>query len=166
MYAYSMAAAHEELFHVSVVNFMVSDIDSNSEGWNTIDNMEDESCSTDGPNEIFFKDIDLPNVLHYCQFYRIGDLGFHKRRLSKTFLNCEYPMFLEIDPRVSLLNYKNREGEKVSLSRRQSRRQTFMLCIIHRALNDMLTYYKEKMCSPDTINYSKTVNLVESEYLH
>lgn len=165
MYAYSMAAASEDLPHVSVVNFMVSDIDSESEGWSEIDNLKDDSCSTD-TGDLFFPELDLPSVLHYCQFYRIGDFGFHKRRFRKAIFNCEYPLFQEIPSDISKLTYKNRDGEKVPLNRRQSRRHTFMLCIIHRAINDMLIHYKKQMCSPDTINYDKKINLVAGEFLH
>ncbi|RYY87354.1 hypothetical protein EON63_04150, partial [archaeon] len=31
----------------------------------------------------------LPHVLHYCQFYRVGEWGFQKRRFRKKMLTCD-----------------------------------------------------------------------------
>ena len=45
---------------------------------------------------------------------------------------------------------------------RQARRNAFAISVIHRSMNDMLLYYKRKMCPfPDSINNNKTVNAVK-----
>lgn len=38
----------------------------------------------------------------------------------------------------------------------QSRRNAFMLCVIHRSFNSALEDYKAKMCQNESPNYSKT----------
>lgn len=37
MYAYSMAAAHQELPHLTLMNYMISNTDMDEEGWPFID---------------------------------------------------------------------------------------------------------------------------------
>lgn len=47
----------------------------------------------------------------------------------------------------------------------QARRNTFMLCVIHRTINDMIRYYKSKMCGPEEkISSEELVNLVDKKY--
>jgi hypothetical protein len=41
-----------------------------------------------------------------------------------------------------------------------------MLCVIHRSINAMLTYFKSIKCPPDgRTNFNKTINAVQWEYL-
>jgi hypothetical protein len=48
---------------------------------------------------------------------------------------------------------------------KQARRASFMLCAVHRTINSMIRYYKEKMCEdPSKINYAEEVNLVDPKY--
>ena len=45
---------------------------------------------------------------------------------------------------------------------KQARRNAFTISVIHRSMNDMLLYYKGKMCSsPDNINNNKTLNAIK-----
>lgn len=79
MYAYSMAAAHERLPHLSLHSYMVSEPDGRDEGWEWIDQMDDVCVPpVDG---IYFPGQPLPNVFHYCQSYRAATLGFAKRQV-------------------------------------------------------------------------------------
>lgn len=40
-----------------------------------------------------------------------------------------------------------------------------MLCVIHRTINNMLRYYKSKMCgAEEKINMEEAVNLVDKKY--
>lgn len=93
MYAYSMAAAHEKLPHLQMENYMVSNVDSPGEGWPHIDTLEDVCASP--TNGIYQDGRPLPTVVHFCQSYRAGDLGFQKRRVPKDIFTCESPMFVE-----------------------------------------------------------------------
>jgi peptidyl serine alpha-galactosyltransferase len=79
MYAYSMAAAHEKLPHLQLQNFMVSNTDSYGEGWIFIDQLE-EVC-VPPVNGVYQPEKLLPTLLHYCQNFRAGDVGFAKRQV-------------------------------------------------------------------------------------
>ena len=90
---------------------MVSNTQVVDEGWSHIDKLESNVCQPPVDEGIYYPDHIMPYVLHYCQFFRAGELGFQKRRLIKSLFSCEYPMLL--DPPVDLGNvtYKNRDGE-------------------------------------------------------
>ena len=47
MYAYSMAAAHDNLPHLQVENYMVSNTESSGEGWPLVDALEDACVPPD-----------------------------------------------------------------------------------------------------------------------
>lgn len=79
MYAYSMAAAHENLPHLQLENYMVSNIDAGAEGWPLVSQLDDACVPpVDG---IYYPEVPLPNLVHYCQNYRAGDIGFAKRQV-------------------------------------------------------------------------------------
>lgn len=110
MYAYSMAAAHEELPHYIVRHQMISNIEMDEEGWSYIDPLGDNVC--DPPVEgVYYPGHVLPNVLHYCQFYRSGEFGFQKRRIKKSLFDCDGPMMAAIPQDQGKIRYKNRDGD-------------------------------------------------------
>lgn len=47
MYAYSMAAAHDNLPHLQLENYMVSNTESSGEGWPLVDALEDACVPPD-----------------------------------------------------------------------------------------------------------------------
>jgi hypothetical protein len=53
----------------------------------------------------------LPDVLHFCQFYRAGEFGFQKRRIKKQMFECGHEMMAELPRDLGKINYKNRDGE-------------------------------------------------------
>ena len=125
MYAYSMAAAHQNLPHFTFMHFMISDIGSDSEGWKWVDQLKDKVClparvvgdpvvaleSTGIIQKKFFPSKALPIFLHYCQFFRVGELGFQKRRIREDIFDCDFPLFVEPGEDLAKTNYKNRDGE-------------------------------------------------------
>jgi hypothetical protein len=44
----------------------------------------------------FYPDKKMPTFLHYCQFFRAGEIGFQKRRVRKELFECHKPMLLEL----------------------------------------------------------------------
>ena len=96
-------------------------------------------------------------MLHYCQFYRAGEIGFQKRRLTRLNpFSCESPMMLQLPRDLGKVNYKNRDGEIIKIGPTQAKRNAFMLCTIHSALNAAMYDYKRRMCDDDNdnINYN------------
>ena len=80
------------------------------EGWEWIDPLGDDVCQppVDG---VYLPGRPLPTFLHYCQFFRIGEFGFQKRRVRGPMFSCEHPIFREPPLDLGKLTYKNRDGE-------------------------------------------------------
>lgn len=110
MYAYSMAAAHTDLPHFTLHNLMVSNVDANDEGWKWVDQLGDNVCQPPVDGEFYPGQV-FPSVLHYCQFYRAGEIGFQKRRIKKEIFSCDQPMMKELPTDLGKVNYKNRDGD-------------------------------------------------------
>eukprot|EP01031_Cornospumella_fuschlensis_P030369 gene30369-36694_t len=187
MYAYSMAAAHAEVPHFTLVSYMVSNIEmTGDEGWEHVDALGGEVCKamdlahqdvrrmqsgeftgTYPTPEYIYPSALLPHVLHYCQFYRVGEWGFQKRRFRKKMLTCDGPLMSSLSPTLAAIRYKNRDGEIMKIGPKQASRGGFMLCTVHAAINRMLVYYKHKMCQDVGVlkmNFNMTENLVSDEY--
>lgn len=122
MYAYSLAGAHEELPHFTVMHHMVSNTDVPDEGWFWIDALGDKVCeapvvsSVADPQtgilgSIFYPNKNLPTLMHYCQFFRIAELGFQKRRVGSELMKCDFPMLITPKYDLGKNKYKNRDGD-------------------------------------------------------
>ena len=98
MFAYSMSAAHANLPHLQVEHLMISSPNANREGWQHIDQLK-QACTPPDSRGIFYPNVELPNVLHYCQFYKATskDLVFFKRKMPVDIFLCNSPM-LEVPP--------------------------------------------------------------------
>ena len=160
MYAYSMAAAHEKLPHLQVEHHMVSNVDVDpGEGWPWVDQLSD-GCVPPDENGIFYKDQPLPTVMHYCQFFRAGEIGFQKRRVPKDIFSCDQPMMMEPPIDLSHTDYRVRNGKIEKLGPKAVKRNAFAICVIHRSINAAVIDYKKRMCGEnDIINMEKTVNV-------
>ncbi len=159
MYAYSMAAAHENLPHLQFENHMVSNTDVHpGEGWQHVDALED-SCVPPDEHGIYFPGQNLPTVLHFCQFFRAGELGFQKRRVPKDIFSCESPMFKEPPPDLAKAEYRIKNKVKEQLRPVMAKRHAFALCILHRSINAALSDYKDRMCGADA-NREKSLVIV------
>jgi hypothetical protein len=149
MYAYSMAAAHENLPHLQFQNHMVSNTDVHpGEGWPHVDALTD-SCVPPDEHGIYFPGQNLPTVLHFCQFFRAGELGFQKRRVPKDIFTCASPMFKEPPADLSRTTYRIKNGKKEDLKPIAVKRHAFALCVLHRSINAALEDYKNRMCGAD-----------------
>lgn len=127
MYAYSMAAAHVNLPHFTAHHWMVSNTFADDEGWPWIDplgmlvtyvyfcfekasNLGDAVCE-DPVQGVYYPDKPMPTLLHYCQFFRAGEIGFQKRRIRGEIFKCDKPMMMELPKDLGKVDYKNRDGE-------------------------------------------------------
>merc|ERR1711998_283891 len=103
-----------------------------------------------------------------CQFYLVGDMAFGKRRVtSHNLFSCEAGLLREPSANLGESEYKYTkkdakidENRKEKLSRVQAKRNAFMICTTHRALNSAVIDYKQRMCGADA-NYERTVDLVK-----
>lgn len=165
MYAYAMAAAHQKLPHFTMRHYMVSNTDMSEEGWAFVDKLGEDVCTPPSQPGVYYPDALLPNILHFCQFYRVGEMGFQKRRLRKKMLTCDGPLLASTPTDLAKLRYKNRDGDIIKLGPQQAKRNAFMLCTLHRSINDMLMYYRLKTC-PDhsKINRNQTESLIAKGY--
>lgn len=171
MYAYSMAAAHNRLPHLQLDHYMVSNIDVNQgEAWKWVDALGDDVCVAPNEEGLFYVGKPMPTFVHYCQFFRAAEWGFHKRRVFGDIFSCHRPMLLDphisygslapADNRITKVNFKDRDGEIVKMTRTQVKRSAFVLCVIHTALNAALLDYKTRMCKNFTnTNFDKSLNV-------
>lgn len=159
MYAYSMAAAHENLPHLQFENHMVSNTEVHpGEGWQHVDALED-SCVPPDEHGIYFPGQNLPTVLHFCQFFRAGDYGFQKRRVPKDIFTCDAPMFKEPPADLAKAEYRIKNKVKEALKPVMAKRHAFALCVLHRSINAAISDYKDRMCGPEA-NREKSLVIV------
>lgn len=165
MYAYSMAAAHENLPHAQFYHYMVSNTEGGGEGWDYIDDL-DEVCGAPqvpkkgsvphmrigGVNvEHFFADKPMPVLFHYCQHFRITDeLGFYKgAHRDKDSMSCETKQQPMCEPGTAGkgINYKqHKRGTDIYKSTRKKKRGGFAVNLIHTVYNRAIRRYQERMC--------------------
>lgn len=111
MYAYSMAAAHEQLPHFTMNHYMVSNTFADDEGWAWIDSLGYDVCQPPTSQGVYYPGRPLPIFLHYCQFFRAGNIGFQKRRIRQPIFDCEKPIMMELPLDLGKSKYKNKDGE-------------------------------------------------------
>lgn len=119
-----MAGAHEKLPHFTMLHFMISNTHASEEGWAWVDSLGYDVCQASVLNDKkprdtytgisqrrFYPEKPLPTLLHMCQFFRAGELGFHKKRIKPDLFNCDSQMLVEPSSDLGRVNYKNRDGE-------------------------------------------------------
>ncbi len=150
MFAFCIAAAHLELKHQIVDSLMISNVGVGGEGWPMVDNIpedEEESLCEFASHPDHSK-YPVPSVIHYCQRYAIGDWFFGKRKMVKSFFECESPL-MEFPPTdiIETKDYKHIFNDKRKpLSKEMARREGFMVCGVLSALNDAGRFFKEHSC--------------------
>jgi hypothetical protein len=165
MFAYCIAAAHLKLPHKLVKSLMISDYGCPpSEGWSFIDRLTSEKVCSVASNPNHEND-PIPNVIHYCQTYTVGEWSFSKRSMKNDFFSCESPL-LE-DPPANLGEATfilSREGTKLEFEEKHSKREAFMICGIISLLNGAANFFKATSCSEDQTrtNYNKTLRYMVS----
>lgn len=90
---------------------MVSNTEvSPGEGWPWVDQLPDV-CLPPDDRGVYFPGRPLPTMMHYCQFFRAGELGFQKRRIPKKIFSCDHDMLLEPPADLGSLDYRVKEGK-------------------------------------------------------
>ena len=152
MFSYCLGAAHLGLSHQIAGSFMVSDIHTGKdEGWPYIDGF---TKSIVCKRHSDYDPDKLPNVLHFCQRYALGDYFFGKYRLPKTFLTCESPLLAEppLDFPTKVTTTRFPDGTSKDYDDKSSIRNAFMLCYMITALNEAATFWKQRHCPEGTAN--------------
>lgn len=171
MFAFCIAAAHLEMPFQLINSLMISDVQSSqAEGWPLIDKIPaDNVCSVargilnrqSGPqttDEEFF----LPNVVHLCQRYSLGeDWFFGKRAVPSDIYECTAPLFDEPPDNVAVsFDYKYPpNGKKEKLSPKEVTRNAFMICYLSRLVNEAATFYKKAIGCESSEQPSEARNL-------
>lgn len=200
MYGLVIATTQLQLPNTLIKSIVVSTTFADQrEGWPLIDSLPDDQLCTvasdavsvtinstawddddDDDDETPFR-TDLPIILHYCRRYLLGKFFFSKYRLKKKFISCKVPL-LTIPPHDSAGRYDywirpppdrgtSHEDETRKISKRQARRETFMLCGLLSAMNEASRYYKDHHCdvgegvgTNNQANYSETYNFFDDPY--
>jgi hypothetical protein len=138
-----------------------------------VDALGDDVAAAPDSRGIFFPGRPLPTFVHYCQFYRAAKIGFQKRRVFNDIFSCggDRGLFVDLPAGLALVDHKERErGEIVPQTRKQVRRSTFMLSVVHTAFNTALLDYKRRVCpggdnySNTGLNFKKVINLADVVY--
>ena len=165
MFAFCIAAAHEELPHQLMDSLMISAVNAGGEGWPLVDAIPaEEVCA-------FAKNIDhskyaVPSVVHLCQRYMMGDEWFFsKRKVPADIYDCDVPLFSE-PPDDLAVKYDFKQapggGKRQELSPKEAVREAFMLCYLHSVVNEAAAFYKQHACEDEReINLEKTRSLVQ-----
>ena len=53
----------------------------------------------------------MTTVVHFCQNYRAGELGFQKRRVPHNIFSCEAPLLVDTPADLAESTYKIKGGE-------------------------------------------------------
>jgi peptidyl serine alpha-galactosyltransferase len=134
-------------------------VDAGGEGWKWVDELPNV-CEPPSSNGTFFPGYPLPTVVHFCQSYRVGDIGFGKRGLRRDIFSCDVPLLVEPPLDLEKSSYLRKNNEKIGSDERQAKRNAFMVCAIHRAVNSALIDYKQRMCGHNITNYDKLINVL------
>jgi hypothetical protein len=60
---------------------------------------------------IFYPGQPMTTVVHYCQGYRAGELGFQKRRVPHNIFSCESPLLVVPPADLAQATYKVKGGK-------------------------------------------------------
>jgi hypothetical protein len=164
MYAYNYAAVHNNVNHVQLENYMVSNPRVGGEAWRFVDALESMSCHDPDSSLQGHK---RPGFLHAASHFKACTNGdnipyeaescpeegsdlwnFHKGHVPSTILNCDEPL---ITPPPD--DFFNRQRNMIG------KRSAFMICHLTFMVNRAALDYKGKFCESD-FNTKKCTRLV------
>ena len=170
MYGYSMAVAHLGLKHQLAKGMMISNVDVfKEEGWDFLpstfehnsDDMLEHACDMSRYPTQF-----MPETLHFCQRYSIGNFFISKYKLPGNTFSCGFPLYEEPPTDVAKNTFSlfgnfqstewNVDNEKHTFKRAAN---AFMVCSLYSSLNEAATFYKDHHCGNEShVNYKKDWN--------
>lgn len=166
MYGYSMAVAHLGLKHQLAKGFMVSDVNIiGAEGWEFLQETfeKEEDLLANACNMSRYSVDSLPQVLHFCQRYGIGEFFISKYKVPKRSFTCGFPRYEEPPIDIAKETYTHmgnfqkvqwNEGDAKDSMRRAA--NAYMVCSLYSALNRASTFYKDHHCEKGEANYDKS----------
>ena len=157
-----MAAAHLQLKHQLAQGFMVSNIMmKHAEGWSFLNDVTKDACDVEKVKDV------VPQVIHFCQRYSIGEFFISKYKLPVDILSCDFPL-LELPPKdyAAYTNYSHYGDGSIKVwSKSETNlitRNAYMVCSLMPAINQAATFYKSHHC-PNGANYEQTWNTFKDE---
>eukprot|EP00966_Prymnesium_polylepis_P104284 2415285-Prymnesium_polylepis.1 len=164
MYAYSMAAAHLGVKHVTMRHHMISSPLAWDEGWKEVDALRSVPCREAGTHGAGGGPWATPTFTHACQTYTALSTGkqlsephdgaqlwlFHKGHVPPHMLECGQPL-LQPPP----------DGLIDAQTNTVRRRRAFMVCALHRQVNEAAMAYKRKYCAPEERNLRECIRLTK-----
>ncbi|KAL3940128.1 MAG: hypothetical protein SGBAC_005267 [Bacillariaceae sp.] len=166
MYGYSMAVAHLGLKHQLAKGFMISDVNIlGGEGWEFMKETfpKDEDLVAHACDMPRYSQNSLPQVLHFCQRYGIGEFFISKYKVPRRTFTCEFPLYEEppIDIAKELYthmgNFEKTPWEAdndIHTAKRAA--NAYMVCSLYAALNKAATFFKDHHCEAGQANYDKS----------
>ncbi|KAH9256960.1 hypothetical protein BASA81_004781 [Batrachochytrium salamandrivorans] len=138
MYAYSLAAAHNELPHATYDQYMVSSPETDGEAWPYLQHKYNKMiCSNPNLGLTF-----IPTFLHVAQRYDsdLTPFMFHKGHVIANLLTCELPLLVQ--PPEDL----------IAQAPKHNKHQMYMLCNAYRLINQAALAWKQKFCIQGNTN--------------
>jgi hypothetical protein len=160
MYGYCLAVAHLEIPQQLAYGMMISDIQSEEEGFYFLKDVPPEAlCDADARKSL----PNVPHVLHFCQRYGIGENFLSKHVIPDLITSCDTPV-VKLPPKgIVFTNYSHYGDGSVEVwqdkTRKHQYRNAYMICTLLPALHDAALYYKKKHC--DNPNFEETWNFFD-----
>jgi hypothetical protein len=167
MYSYSLAVAHLGLKHQLAKSFMISTVElQDQEGWDFLrepwegseEKLIEHACDLKAYSNLQ----SLPQVLHFCQRYGIGEFFLSKYKVPRRTFTCDFPLYEEPPKDVAKHMYVHM-GDFSKKTFNANRKQdtvkrasnAYMVCSLYSALNQAATFFKDHHCRGNA-NYDKS----------
>jgi hypothetical protein len=144
MYGYCLAAAHLKIPQQLAYGMMISDIQSEEEGFYFLKDVPPEAlCDADARKSL----LNVPHVLHFSHPYAIGEHFLSKHVIPDLITSCDTPV-VKLPPKdIAFTNYSHYGDGSVEVwqdkKRKHQYRNAYMICTLMQALHDAALYYKK-----------------------
>ena len=151
MWAYSIGAAHLELHHTILDNYMISTWGRTGQAYQWVDAWRSMSCLNPKPSR-YDK---FPTFIHLASNFKAPESKewmFHKGHVPADILSCDSPLLVESpDDLFNISPHTNHRNQ-----------HAWVLCHTVSKLNEVLLRYKRKFCAPG-FEQRKLVRLIQKK---